>query len=242
MSDSDWEQLSCCSTSPDVIVLDGSESDLTNCATVRQLEFVAPGAHANPSPFLSRYSGAPAMVPGGSPAPARVCPSPRQCVVRVHVSDCIDIDFASHSCDGPHPCDSRLARWVRMHNRHTRTRHGELTVAPAQSGICRLFVRRQEKCLRRGCFPDWHGWIPSISQRPIILRTGAAAGECSRPPPPPRGRLLCHGCCCLQIVVLTYPLVGNYGIPDTAEEDIYGDLGPVPPPRCLALLLPAQAD
>jgi carbamoylphosphate synthase small subunit len=48
--------------------------------------------------------------------------------------------------------------------------------------------------------------------------------------------------CCLQIVVLTYPLVGNYGIPDTAEEDIYGDLGPVPPPRCLALLLPAQAD
>jgi hypothetical protein len=32
----------------------------------------------------------------------------------------------------------------------------------------------------------------------------------------------------MQIVVLTYPLVGNYGVPNTIEEDIYGEHATAP--------------
>ena len=31
-----------------------------------------------------------------------------------------------------------------------------------------------------------------------------------------------------QIVVLTYPLIGNYGVPDQTMEDVYGEAGPTP--------------
>ena len=35
------------------------------------------------------------------------------------------------------------------------------------------------------------------------------------------------GCCCpMQIVVLTYPLIGNYGVPDQTLEDVYGETNP----------------
>ena len=50
-----------------------------------------------------------------------------------------------------------------------------------------------------------------------------------------------NACCrggLTQIVVLTYPLVGNYGVPDQTLEDVYGEAGSPLAQPCV----PAEVD
>ena len=111
--------------------------------------------------------------------------------------------------------------------------HTGLTAGCAPQDVVHWHVlRRQEEHCRRGGVSDRHGRLPAVAQRPIVQRTGASAM-------PLRSFQLGRGplanAAPAQIVVLTYPLVGNYGVPDASLIDAYGTFFPRQRPLQLEL-------
>ena len=111
--------------------------------------------------------------------------------------------------------------------------HTGLTAGCAPQDVVHWHVlRRQEEYCRGGGVSDRHGRLPAVAERPIVQRTGASALplRCCQ-----LGRGPVANAAPAQIVVLTYPLVGNYGVPDASLIDAYGRFFPAPTSAALEL-------